>query len=56
VWRSGILSVLGEPGGVTAHAALSYLFGLNGEVPHLCSVACTAGLIKAIQRCGDERM
>lgn len=56
VWRSGILSVLGEPGNVTLHAALTYLFGLNGEVPHLCSVACTAGLIKAIQRAGSDWM
>lgn len=56
VWRSGILSVLGEPGHVAVHAALAYLFGLNGEVPHLCSVACTAGLIKAIQRAGSGWM
>jgi acyl-CoA dehydrogenase len=54
VWRSGILAVLGEPGNVTVHAALNYLFGLNGEVPHLCSVACTAGLIKALQRAGSD--
>jgi alkylation response protein AidB-like acyl-CoA dehydrogenase len=56
VWRSGILSVLAEPGAVTAHTALTYLFAQNGEVPHLCSVACTAGLIKAIQRAGPEWM
>jgi alkylation response protein AidB-like acyl-CoA dehydrogenase len=56
VWRSGVLAVLGEPGNVTLHAALTYLFGLNGEVPHLCSVACTAGLIKAIQRAGSDWM
>jgi len=56
VWRSGILSVLGEPGHVTLHAALFYLFGLNGEVPHLCPVSCTAGLIKAIQRSGSDWM
>ncbi len=56
VWRSGILSVLGEPGSVTLHAALTYLFGLNGELPHLCAVACTAGLIKAIQRAGSDWM
>jgi alkylation response protein AidB-like acyl-CoA dehydrogenase len=56
VWRSGILAVLGAPGGVTAHTALSYLFAQNGEVPHLCSVACTAGLVKAIQREGSEWM
>ncbi len=56
VWRSGILSGLGEPGGVTAYAALSHLFAMNGEVPHGCSVACTAGLVKAIQRGGAEWM
>jgi alkylation response protein AidB-like acyl-CoA dehydrogenase len=56
VWRSGVLSVLGKPGGVLPHAALYYLFGLNGEVPHLCSLACTAGLIKAIQRAGSAWM
>lgn len=56
VWRSGLLAVLAEPGHMVEHAALTYLFALNGEVPHLCSVACTAGLIKAIQRAGDDRM
>jgi len=56
VWRSGILSALAEPGHVTLHAALTYLFGLNGEAPHLCSVACTAGLIKTIQRAGSDFM
>jgi acyl-CoA dehydrogenase len=56
VWRSRILSVLGEPGNMTLHAAFCYLFMHNGEVPHGCSIACTAGLIKAIQRSGSERM
>ena len=56
VWRSGLLSVLGEPGQMALHAALCYLFMQNGEVPHGCSVACTAGLIRAIQRSGSERM
>jgi alkylation response protein AidB-like acyl-CoA dehydrogenase len=56
VWRSGLLSALSEPGNMTLHAALVYLFGLNGETPHLCSIACTAGLIKALQRAGSEWM
>ena len=56
VWRSGVLSVLGEPGSMTEHAALAYLFALNGEVPHLCSMACTAGLIKVLQRAGSPSM
>ncbi|MFQ5899283.1 MAG: acyl-CoA dehydrogenase family protein [Candidatus Methylomirabilia bacterium] len=56
VWRSGVLSVLGEPGNVTLHAALGYLWAQNGEGSHLCPLACTAGLIKAIQRCGSDRM
>jgi acyl-CoA dehydrogenase len=56
VWRSGLLQVLGEPGHVTLSTALGYLWAHQGEVPHGCAVACTAGLIKAIQRAGDERM
>jgi acyl-CoA dehydrogenase len=56
VWRSGVLAALAEPGGMTAHAALTYLFGHNGEVPHLCSIACTAGLVKVLQRAGADWM
>ena len=56
VWRAGTLAVLGEPGNMTLHAAFTYLFGHNGEVPHLCPIACTAGIIKAIQRCGADWM
>ncbi|OGL17081.1 MAG: hypothetical protein A3G97_11305 [Candidatus Rokubacteria bacterium RIFCSPLOWO2_12_FULL_69_21] len=56
VWRSRVLSLLGEPGNVALHTALAYLFAQNGEVPHLCPVACTSGLIKAIQRCGSDWM
>jgi alkylation response protein AidB-like acyl-CoA dehydrogenase len=54
VWRSGVLAVLAQPGNMMFHAALTYLFGMNGEVPHLCSIACTAGLVKAIQRAGSD--
>ncbi|HET7343128.1 MAG TPA: acyl-CoA dehydrogenase family protein [Methylomirabilota bacterium] len=56
VWRSGVLAALAEPGGMTTHAALVSLFAMNGEVPHLCSVACTAGLVKTIQRAGSDWM
>jgi hypothetical protein len=56
VWGSGILSVLREPGSAVPHGALNYLFAMNGEGGHLCAVGCTAGLIKAIQRCGTEWM
>jgi len=56
VWRSRVLSLLGEPGNVALHTALGYLWAQNGEVPHGCPVACTSGLIKAIQRCGSDWM
>lgn len=56
VWRSGVLAVLGAPGRVTEHVALSYLWAMNGEAAHLCSIACTAGLIKTIQRAGTTWM
>jgi alkylation response protein AidB-like acyl-CoA dehydrogenase len=56
VWRSGVLAVLGEPGRMLEHAALTYVFAQNGEGAHLCAVACTAGLVKALQRSGSEEM
>jgi hypothetical protein len=56
VWRSGILACLGEPGHVTPHTALAHLFGHHGQVPHIRSVACTAGLVKALQRAGADWM
>jgi acyl-CoA dehydrogenase len=56
IWGSGIVSILGEPGNVTLHGALTYLFAMNGESAHLCSVGCAAGLVKAIQRCGSDWM
>jgi alkylation response protein AidB-like acyl-CoA dehydrogenase len=53
VWRSRILAVQREMGNNTLHLALFYLLSHNGEAGHCCSVACTSGLIRALQYAAD---
>jgi len=55
VWSSGVLSVLGEPGNNLLSGAISYLLDHNGEMGHICPVACTAGCIKLIQTVGSDQ-
>lgn len=54
VWSSGILALQAEPGRIFEQAALGYLLAHAGEGGHTCPVACTAGLIRALQQHGDE--
>jgi alkylation response protein AidB-like acyl-CoA dehydrogenase len=54
IWQTGVLSDYGKPGRETLQLGLLYLFAQVGEVGHLCPLACTAGLIKLIQRVGSE--
>lgn len=54
LWETGVLSDYGTPGGETLQMALLYLFAQVGEIGHLCPLACTAGLIKLVQRVGTE--
>jgi len=54
IWRTGILAVLREPGHNVHQQALLYLLTQNGEAGHACSIACTAGLIRALQTVGDD--
>lgn len=54
IWRSGVLSVSGERGHSLEQAALFYLLSHLGEGGHACPVACTAGLIKALQAHGSS--
>jgi alkylation response protein AidB-like acyl-CoA dehydrogenase len=53
-WGSGALTLLKEPGHETISGGLIYLMDHNGEAGHACPLACTAGLIKLIQRVGSE--
>ena len=51
---SGVLALLGEPRSEVATGALVYLLAQLGEAGHACPTACTAGLIKLLQRVGSE--
>ena len=55
-WASGILALQTKPGRTLEQAALIYLLAHNGEGGHACPVACTAGLIKALQNHADEEL
>lgn len=52
-WESGALQLLERAGGETVSGALIYLLDHQGETGHACPVACTAGLIKLLQRVGS---
>lgn len=50
IWRSGVLALQGQPGRVVEQMGLYYLLAHNGEGGHLCALACTSGLIRALQQ------
>lgn len=54
IWRSGVLALQSEAGHNVEQMALFYLIGHNGEGGHACSIACTAGLIRALQQVGSD--
>lgn len=56
IWEAGIMAGYATPGQEVAQMGLYYLIGQNGEAGQNCPLACTAGLIKAIQRVGSREM
>jgi hypothetical protein len=54
VWGSGIMALQGTAGRTVEQMALFYLLNHNGEAGHSCSLACTSGLIRALQHAADE--
>ncbi len=54
VWQSGIMAMQREPGNTVAQMGLYYLLAHNGEGGHMCSLACTSGLIRALQQVADD--
>jgi acyl-CoA dehydrogenase len=54
VWRTGVLADYATPGNEVLQMSLLYLFAQVGEFGHLCPLACTAGLIKVLQRLGSD--
>ncbi len=54
IYRSGVMTVTGDKSRAVFQAALVHLASMHGEAGHVCPLACTAGLIKAIQRVGHN--
>lgn len=53
VWDAGLMALQGEPGNSVYQMGLYYLLGNNGEGGHMCSLACTSGMIRALQQVGS---
>jgi acyl-CoA dehydrogenase len=56
VYGTGMMACYEQPGNNLLSLALFYLSAQNGEAGHNCAAACTAGLIKALQAVGDEKL
>ncbi len=56
VWESGVLALQKTPGKSVLQMGLYYLLAHNGEGGHLCSLACTSGLIRALQTVGSAEL
>lgn len=54
IYGSGIMNVLEEPGNNRLALTLFYISGQNGEAGHNCSLACTAGVIKVLQKVAPD--
>jgi len=54
IWASGILACAAEPGHALEQAGLFYLLTQLGEAGHACPIACTSGMIRALQRYGAD--
>lgn len=53
IYGSGVMANYRQPGCEVLTMAQVYLSGQNGEAGHNCPLACTAGLIKILQRHGN---
>ncbi|MGH9755900.1 MAG: acyl-CoA dehydrogenase family protein [Blastocatellia bacterium] len=56
IYGSGAMSVYAQPDNNLLALALFYLSSYNGEAGHNCPLACTAGVIKTLQRAGGEEL
>lgn len=56
IWQSGILSLQAEPGNTVHQMALLYLLSHNGEAGQVCSIACTSGMIRALQQAASPEV
>jgi alkylation response protein AidB-like acyl-CoA dehydrogenase len=53
IWESGLLADYERPGNEVLQMGMLYLVSQTGENGHNCPLACTAGLIKVLQRVGS---
>ncbi len=53
-YESGILALQTEPGHAVEQAAYFFLLAHCGEMGHACPIACTSGMIRALQRKGSD--
>lgn len=53
VWQAGVMALQADPGRTVEQMGLYYLLTQNGEGGHLCSLACTSGLIRVLQQAAD---
>jgi alkylation response protein AidB-like acyl-CoA dehydrogenase len=56
IYGSGMMACYGQAGSNLLSLALFYLSSQNGEAGHNCAAACTAGLIKALQALGEDKL
>ncbi len=56
VYGSGVMGLTGQAGRAVEQALLVLLTSHHGEAGHTCPLACTAGLIKAIQQVGHPAL
>jgi len=56
IWESGMLALQREPGNTLHQMALFYLLSQNGEAGHCCAIACTSGMIRALQTVGSDEL
>lgn len=54
IWENGLMAIQGEAGNTVEQMGMYYLLTMNGEAGHLCSLACTSGLIRALQQVADD--
>lgn len=55
IWKSGIMAMQARPGNTVHQMALFYLLNHTAD-GHSCGLACTSGLIRALQTAGSEEL
>lgn len=56
IWEHGVMALQASAGNTVHQMALFYLLNHNGESGMMCSLACTSGLIRALQQAADPAL